>query len=253
MTKNPATVLVVDDELPIRRLLKRKLGSHNYQVVEAETGKAALELVKRAHPDVVILDLGLPDMDGLDMIPVIREQSRVPIVVLSSRSDERVKVEALLRGADDYMTKPFGMDELVARIYTALRHRFHEQGQEPVFRTGDLAVDLVHRRITLAGSEVKLSPTEFDILRLLVLHAGKVLTHPQILQEIRGHGTDDVQYLRVYVRLLRQKLEPDPVQPRYIVTEPGVGYRLQLLDPVLEPAPPAAAGRRTASGPGMEG
>jgi two-component system KDP operon response regulator KdpE len=249
MTKHPATVLVVDDELPIRRLLKRKLASQNYQVIEAETGKAALDLIKREDPDVVILDLGLPDMDGLDMIPLIREHSRVPIVVLSSRGDERVKVEALLRGADDYVTKPFGMDELVARLYTALRHRFHEQGQEPVFRTGELMVDLVHRRITLAGNEVKLSPTEFDILRLLVSHAGQVLTHPQILQEIRGHGADDVQYLRVYMRLLRQKLEPDPVQPRYIVTEPGVGYRLQILDQPAEPVRGSAAGRGSASGP----
>jgi two-component system, OmpR family, KDP operon response regulator KdpE len=253
MTKNPATVLVIDDELPIRRLLKRKLASHNYHVAEAETGKAALDLVRRENPDVVILDLGLPDMDGLDMIPLIREHSRVPIVVLSSRSDERVKVEALLRGADDYMTKPFGMDELVARIYTALRHRFHEQGQEPVFRTGDLTIDLVHRRITRAGSEVKLSPTEFDILRLLVMHAGKVLTHPQILEEIRGNGADDVQYLRVYVRLLRQKLEPDPVQPRYIVTEPGVGYRLQVLESTPEPARRSAPGRRPVPDPAMGG
>jgi two-component system KDP operon response regulator KdpE len=252
MTKNPVTVLVVDDELPIRRLLKRKLASQNYRVVEAETGKRALELVKSEQPDIVVLDLGLPDLEGLDLIPLIRELSRVPIVVLSSRSDERVKVEALLRGADDYVTKPFGMDELVARLHTALRHSFHEIGQDPVFRSGELTVDLVHRRVSLAGSEVKLSPTEFDMLQLLVLHAGKVLTHQQILRQIRGHGSDDVQYLRVYVRLLRQKLEPDPVQPRYIVTEPGVGYRLQILDPVPEPVRGPPTGRRSASDPAVE-
>jgi two-component system, OmpR family, KDP operon response regulator KdpE len=242
MSKNPATVLVVDDELSMRRLLKRKLASQNYRVIEAETGKLALELVESEQPDVIVLDLGLPDVDGLDMIPLIREKSRAPIVVLSSRGDERVKVEALLRGADDYVTKPFGMDELIARLYTALRHGLQEKGQEPIFRSGELTVDLVHRRVSVAGKEVKLSRTEFEMLQLLVLHAGKVLTHRQILQEIRGHGADDVQYLRVYVRLLRQKLEPDPMQPRYIVTEPGVGYRLQILDPRLAPAPGPAAG-----------
>jgi two-component system, OmpR family, KDP operon response regulator KdpE len=231
MTNNAVSVLIIDDELPIRRLLRRKLSVHNYRVDEAETGKAGLELVRKEKPDVVILDLGLPDIDGIEVISLIRALSKVPIVVLSSRSDERTKVEALLRGADDYVTKPFGMDELVARLQTALRHGFHEQGQEPVFRTGELMVDLVHRKVTVAGEEVKLSPTEFDLLRLLVTHAGRVLTHRQILREIRGESVDDdVQYLRVYMRLLRRKLEPDPVQPRYILTEPGVGYRLQVTE-----------------------
>jgi len=249
MTKNPATVLVVDDEPPIRRLLKRKLTTQNYQVIEAETAKTALDLIRSERPDLVILDLGLPDMDGLDLIPIIREQSRVPIVVLSSRGDERVKVEALLRGADDYITKPFGMEELVARLYTALRHSFHEKGQDPVFRTGELMVDLVHRRVNVGGRDVKLSPTEFDMLRLLVTHAGKVLTHQQILKEVRGSATDDVQYLRVYIRLLRHKLEPDPVRPRYILTEPGVGYRLQTMEPPPLPAlAPAAMRREGAAG-----
>jgi two-component system, OmpR family, KDP operon response regulator KdpE len=231
MTTNAISVLIVDDELPIRRLLKRKLGTQNYRVVEAETGKAGLNALRSAKPDVVLLDLGLPDVDGIEVISLIRAVSKVPIVVLSSRGDERTKVEALLRGADDYVTKPFGMDELAARLQTALRHGFHEQGQEPVFRTGELMVDLVHRKISVGGEEVKLSPTEFDLLRLLVTHAGRVLTHRQILREIRGESSDDdVQYLRVYMRLLRRKLEPDPVQPRYIVTEPGVGYRLQVAE-----------------------
>ena len=232
MTTNSAIVLVVDDEPPIRRLLKRKLTTENFQVIEAETANSALALMRSEPPDVVVLDLGLPDMDGIDLISLIRETSHVPIVVLSSRSDERIKVEALLRGADDYVTKPFGMDELVARLRTALRHSFHERGQDPIFRTGELVVDLVHRRVSLAGQEVKLSPTEFDILRLLTMHAGKVLTHKQILSEIRGDAPDDVQYLRVYVRLLRHKVEPDPIRPRYILTETGVGYRLAVVDPV---------------------
>jgi two-component system, OmpR family, KDP operon response regulator KdpE len=231
MTTNAISVLIVDDELPIRRLLKRKLGTQNYRVVEAETGKAGLNALRSAKPDVVLLDLGLPDVDGIEVISLIRAVSKVPIVVLSSRGDERTKVEALQRGADDYVTKPFGMDELAARLQTALRHGFHEQGQEPVFRTGELLVDLAHRRVSVCGEEVKLSPTEFDLLRLLVTHAGRVLTHRQILREIRGESADDdVQYLRVYMRLLRRKLEPDPVQPRYIVTEPGVGYRLQVAE-----------------------
>jgi len=231
MTNNAVSVLIVDDELPIRRLLKRKLAVQNYRIIEAETGKAGLDLVNSEKPDVVILDLGLPDIDGIEVISLIRAVSKVPIVVLSSRGDERSKVEALLRGADDYVTKPFGMEELVARLKTALRHSFHEQGQEPVFRTGELMVDLTHRKVSVRGEEVKLSPTEYDLLRLLVTHAGRVLTHRQILREIRGESADDdVQYLRVYMRLLRRKLEPDPVQPRYIITEPGVGYRLQLAD-----------------------
>ncbi|MGO8916134.1 MAG: response regulator [Stellaceae bacterium] len=231
MTNNAVSVLIVDDELPIRRLLKRKLTVQNYRIVEAETAKAGLDLLRSEKPDVVILDLGLPDIDGIEVISLMRAVSRVPIVVLSSRGDERTKVEALLRGADDYITKPFGMEELVARLQTALRHGFHEQGQEPVFRTGELMVDLVHRKVSVGGEEVKLSPTEFDLLRLLVTHAGRVLTHRQILREIRGESVDDdVQYLRVYMRLLRRKLEPDPVQPRYIVTEAGVGYRLQVTE-----------------------
>jgi len=231
MTNNAVSVLVVDDELPIRRLLKRKLAVQNYRIVEAETGKSGLELLRSEKPDIMILDLGLPDIDGIEVISLVRAVSKVPIVVLSSRGDERTKVEALQRGADDYVTKPFGMDELVARLQTAVRHGFHEQGQEPVFQTGELTVDLVHRKVSVGGEPVKLSPTEFDLLRLLVTHAGRVLTHRQILREIRGEiADDDVQYLRVYMRLLRRKVEPDPVQPRYILTEPGVGYRLHVAD-----------------------
>jgi two-component system, OmpR family, KDP operon response regulator KdpE len=229
MGVNPLSVLVIDDEPPIRRLLRTSLAAHDYRVSEAETGRAALALLARDKPDLVILDLGLPDLDGIEVLRRIRAHSKVPVVVLSSRGDEAAKVEALELGADDYVTKPFGLAELLARLRAALRHGFHEKGEEPVFESGDLMVDLVRRRVTVGGAEVKLSPTEFAMLQLLVVHAGKVLTHQQILREIWGNSAD-VQYLRVYVRQLRRKLELDPALPRHILTEPGVGYRLQLLD-----------------------
>jgi two-component system KDP operon response regulator KdpE len=229
MTANPISVLVIDDEPPIRRFLRTSLSPQNYRVIEAGDATSGLDLIAREKPDLVILDLGLPDMDGLDVIRRIRAKSAVPIVVLSSRGDERAKVEALELGADDYVTKPFGMDELVARLRTALRHRFYEKGEEPVFHSGDLTVDLVRRRVTVGGAEIRLSPIEFAMLQLLVAHAGKVLTHRQILREVWG-SAEDVQYLRVYIRQLRRKLEADPERPRHIVTEPGVGYRLQLAE-----------------------
>ncbi len=229
MTANPISVLVIDDEPPIRRFLRTSLSPQNYRVIEAGDATSGLDLIAREKPDLVILDLGLPDMDGLDVIRRIRAKSAVPIVVLSSRGDERAKVEALELGADDYVTKPFGMDELVARLRTALRHRFYEKGEEPVFHSGDLTVDLVRRRVTVGDAEIRLSPIEFAMLQLLVAHAGKVLTHRQILREVWG-SAEDVQYLRVYIRQLRRKLEADPERPRHIVTEPGVGYRLQLAE-----------------------
>ncbi len=229
MTANPISVLVIDDEPPIRRFLRTSLSPQNYRVIEAGDATSGLDLIAREKPDLVILDLGLPDMDGLDVIRRIRAKSAVPIVVLSSRGDERAKVEALELGADDYVTKPFGMDELVARLRTALRHRFYEKGEEPVFHSGDLTVDLVRRRVTVGDAEIRLSPIEFSMLQLLVAHAGKVLTHRQILREVWG-SAEDVQYLRVYIRQLRRKLEADPERPRHIVTEPGVGYRLQLAE-----------------------
>jgi len=179
---------------------------------------------------VLVLDLGLPDIDGLDIIAQLRgEGSAMPIVVLSSRSDEIGKVRALDLGADDYVTKPFGIDELLARIQAALRHRLQQEGERPVFRCGDLSVDLVRRIVTLRGEEVKLSPREYDLLRLFVAHAGKVLTHRFILRELWG-GDAQVQYLRVYIRALRLKLEAEPDQPRYILTEQGVGYRMRAPD-----------------------
>jgi len=222
----PLKVLVVDDEPPIRRLLRTGLGTQGYQTLDAPNAKAALDLMSDK-PDLVILDLGLPDMQGLDLLRQIRAQREdVPIVVLSSRGDENAKVEALDLGADDYVTKPFGMEELLARIRTALRHQLHLQGERPVFKVGDLSVDLVRRVVKVGDKVVKLSPKEYDLLRVLVQHAGKVLTHKFLLNQLWAVPID-AQYLRVYVRQLRQKIEPDPTRPQYILTETGIGYRLR--------------------------
>jgi two-component system KDP operon response regulator KdpE len=226
----PPRVLVVDDEPPIRRFLRTSLSAQGYHVLEAEGGCTALDLIGRNPPDVVILDLGLPDIDGAEVIRRLRHHgSTVPVIVLSSRTDEPGKVEALDLGADDYVTKPFGMEELLARLRAALRHRLQQQGERPVFKSGGLSVDLVRRVVRVRGEEVKLSPREYDLLRLLVAHAGKVLTHKFILREVWG-GETDVQYLRIYIRSLRQKIEPDPERPQHVVTETGVGYRLRLSD-----------------------
>jgi two-component system KDP operon response regulator KdpE len=211
-------------------LLRTSLQSEGFHVVEAGSGRQALAEIERLPPDLVILDLGLPDIQGQEVIRILRERgSSVPILVLSSRADENGKVEALDLGADDYVTKPFGTDELLARIRTALRHRLQQQGQRPVFLSGDLSVDLVRRIVTVRDSEVRLSPKEYDILQMLVAHAGKVLTHRMLLNEVWG-GETDVQYLRIYIRQLRQKIEENPEQPQHIVTETGVGYRLKAAD-----------------------
>jgi two-component system KDP operon response regulator KdpE len=220
----------VEDEPAIRRFLRTSLAAQDYQVREADNGKSALEQIRRDAPDIVVLDLGLPDMDGLEIIKQMRDGgSAAPIIVLSSRVDEGGKVRALDLGADDYVTKPFGVEELLARIRTALRHRLQQQGERPIFHSGDLAVDLVRRIVTVKGEEVKLSPREYDLLRVLVAHAGKVLTHRYLLREVWGAETD-VQYLRIYIRSLRQKIEADPDRPQLIVTEQGVGYRLRAQD-----------------------
>jgi len=222
-------VLVVDDEPPIRKLLRMGLSTQGYQVIEAQNGKAALALSEEK-PDLIILDLGLPDMQGLDLLRTMRTQHEaVPIVVLSSRGDEAAKVQALDLGADDYVTKPFGMDELLARIRAALRHQLQAHGERPVFRVGELSVDLVRRIVRVGEREVKLSPKEYELLRVLVQHAGKVLTHKFLLGELWDAFTD-AQYLRVYVRQLRQKIEADPERPQYILTETGIGYRLRAPD-----------------------
>ena len=229
MTSGPPMqrVLVVDDEPPIRRFLRTGLSSQGYQVIEAEDGPSARAALRQNAVDVVVLDLGLPGVDGFDIIRQMREQgSTIPIVVLSSRTDEAGKVRALDLGADDYVTKPFGMDELLARLRTALRHKLQQQGERPIFRVGDLSVDLVRRVVTVGDHEVRLTPREYDLLRTLVAHAGKVLTHRFLLHEVWGTETD-VAYLRIYIRTLRQKIEADPDRPGLILTEQGVGYRLK--------------------------
>jgi two-component system, OmpR family, KDP operon response regulator KdpE len=223
------TILIVDDEPAIRRFLRTSLMAQNFAIVEAENGAAAVAAIRRDKPDLAILDLGLPDMDGIDVVRALRAAGDLPILVLSVRDDERGKVAALDLGADDYITKPFGMEELIARVRTALRHRFQAQGEQPVFVSGDLSVDLVRRTVKLRGQEIKLSPREYDVLTLLVAHAGKVLTHRQILTQVWGPAhAEDAQYLRVAIRSLRQKIEADPAQPQLIQTESGVGYRLRM-------------------------
>jgi two-component system KDP operon response regulator KdpE len=229
MSAAPAKILVIDDEPPIRKLLRMGLASQGYEVLEAPNGRTALELLAEK-PALVILDLGLPDVDGLELLRRIRQaQEGVPIVVLSSRGDEAGKVAALDLGADDYVTKPFGMEELLARMRAALRHQLQVHGERPVFHVGSLSVDLVRRIVRKGETEVRLSPKEYDLLRLLVQHAGKVLTHKFLLRELWDEPTDP-QYLRVYVRQLRQKIEADPERPQYVMTEIGVGYRLRAPD-----------------------
>ena len=229
MNAAPIKVLVIDDEPPIRKLLRMGLTTQGYEILEASNGKVALEKLEEA-PALIILDLGLPDIQGHELLRTIRARDEaVPIVVLSSRGDEAGKVQALDLGADDYLTKPFGMDELLARLRAALRHQLQVKGERPVFRTGDLSVDLVRRIVKVGEREVKLSPKEYDLLRVLVQHAGKVLTHRLLLKELWDELTD-AQYLRVYVRQLRQKIEADPERPQYVLTETGIGYRLRAGD-----------------------
>jgi two-component system KDP operon response regulator KdpE len=205
------------------------LTTQGYQILEATNGKTALELLGK-EPDLVILDLGLPDIQGHELLRMIRARNEgVPVVVLSSRGDEAGKVQALDFGADDYVTKPFGMDELLARMRAALRHQLQVHGERPVFRVGDLSVDLVRRIVKIGDKDIKLSPKEYDLLRLLVQHAGKVLTHKYLLAELWDAQTD-AQYLRVYVRQLRQKIEADPERPQFVLTETGIGYRLRAPD-----------------------
>ncbi len=222
-------ILVIDDEPPIRKLLRMGLNTQGYDVLEAPSGKTGLELLAQ-NPDLIILDLGLPDIEGLELLRTIRGRKEgVPIVVLSSRGDEAGKVQALDLGADDYVTKPFGMDELLARMRAALRHQLQIHGERPIFRVGDLSVDLVRRIVKVRGQDIKLSPKEYDLLRVLVQHAGKVLTHKFLLGELWDDLTD-AQYLRVYVRQLRQKIEADPERPQYVLTETGIGYRMRAPD-----------------------
>ncbi len=226
MPAKGARILIIDDEEQIRRLLRVALEGHDYQIDEATSGQDGLRQAATFHPDLIILDLGLPDLDGLAVLGRIREWSHVPVIILTVQEHENEKIRALDSGADDYVTKPFSMGELLARIRVAMRHGAKTE-DEPVIAVGDLSVDLSHRLVTLRGREVKLTPTEYDILKNLAVHAGRVLTHKQLLCQIWGKEYQkETHYLRIYIGQLRKKIEPDPTQPRYILTEPGVGYRL---------------------------
>jgi two-component system KDP operon response regulator KdpE len=238
MTDESRQVLVVDDEVQIRRFLRAGLELDGFSVQDAETGAEALRWATLKAPDLVILDLGLPDMDGSDVLDRLRTWSSVPLIVLSVRSNEAEKVRLLDKGADDYVVKPFGMAELLARAHAAMRRHARVSSGEPVVRVGPLAIDLPARIVTLNGERVTLTPKEFRLLQLLAQHAGNVVTHQFLLKEVWGSPhLDDTHYLRIFVRKLRHKIEEDPTQPRILLTELGVGYRLALA----EPATPAAA------------
>jgi two-component system KDP operon response regulator KdpE len=220
-------VLVIDDERSIRRFLRASLSAHGYEVFEAATGQEGLSQVTIHRPDLIILDLGLPDLEGLEVTRQLREWTRTPIIILSVREQEADKIAALDAGADDYLTKPFGVGELMARLRVALRHAA-QTDVDPIFTTGDLTVDLARRQVTVSGREIQLTPTEYDLLKLLVTHAGKVLTHQHILRQVWGVGyANELHLLRVNISNLRRKIEPDPTRPTYLHTEPGVGYRLR--------------------------
>jgi two-component system, OmpR family, KDP operon response regulator KdpE len=229
MSTGALKILIVDDEPPIRKLIRMGLVTQGYEVLDAPDGNTALQLLSH-NPDVIVLDLGLPDMEGLDLLRMLRAQNEhVAIIVLSSRGDETGKVEALDCGADDYVTEPFEMNELLARTRAVLRHRLQVRGERPLFRGDDLSIDLVRRTVRVHDREVKLSPKEYDLLRLLLQHAGKVLTHKFLLEKLWDQNTD-AQHLRVYVRQLRQKIEDEPDRPQYILTETGIGYRFRAPD-----------------------
>lgn len=237
MPSAPTTVLVIDDEAAIRRFLGATLLAQGYAMVEAATAGEGLRAARQHHPDLVLLDLGLPDRDGLELIPELRGLGDAPILVLTVRDAEASKVRALDSGADDYVTKPFSVPELLARMRAALRHRVQVQGGRPAVEAGPVRIDLVYRRVSRDGRELRLSAKEWAILEQLAIHAGRVVTHGQLLRRVWGRdGPAEQQYLRVYIRQLRHKLEPDPDRPRLLVTEPGVGYRLLPDEP-----PPAAA------------
>ncbi|MEP7357795.1 MAG: response regulator [Anaerolineales bacterium] len=230
MTETGLRVLVVDDEPAIRRFLRTTLAAHGYTVFEAATGQAALAEVVTSRPDLVILDLGLPDMDGHSVTRQLREWTKLPIIILSVRGQEADKISALDAGADDYLTKPFSTGELLARMRVAFR-REQRLPDEPIFKVGDLTIDFARRVVSRADTKIQLTPTEYDLLRALVRQAGRVLTHRQLLREVWGDAYElDTHTLRVNISNLRRKIEPDPNRPQYLLTEPGVGYRLQLGD-----------------------
>lgn len=218
-------IIIIDDEAQIRRLLQVALKAHGYDTALAGSGQEGLEIAAVFRPDLIILDMSLPDMDGIEVVKNLRQWSQVPLIILSVREAESDKIAALDAGADDYVTKPFGMGELLARIRTALRH-ISASADEPVLTFGNLSIDLAHRQVNLDGQELRLTPTEYELLKLLANHSGKVLTHAQILRSVWGPGYEkENHYLRVYIGQLRHKIEKDPSRPEHIITEPAVGYR----------------------------
>jgi two-component system KDP operon response regulator KdpE len=239
MSKTGARILVVDDEIEIVRALQRSLEKHGYEVFTAGSGEEALEAIAAHRPDLMILDLGLPGMSGLEVCRRVRAQSNLPIIVLSVKDTERDKVMALDLGADDYVSKPFGMDEVLARIRVALRHTAQTQsGTEPVFTAGPLRVDFAQRQVQVNGQEVKLTPTEYDLLKALIKNSGKIMTRQMLLSQIWGTGYGaESHYLHVYVGQLRRKIEPDPANPRFILTISGVGYRFNAEQDEVESLP----------------
>lgn len=229
MTHSKPCILIADDEVEIRKMLHITLSASDYKVVEAETGKEALRLAGSVRPDVILLDLALPDMKGMDVITQLREWSDIPVVVVADHAESDDVVEAFERGADDYMDKPFDMDILQARLQAAIKHTFQKELGESALQAGDIAIDLVRHEVSLNGEKVDLSPKEYELLSYLMRHQGKMLTHRQILKEVWGDAhTHDKQYLRVYIMQLRQKLEADPEAPEYIFTESGIGYRMDI-------------------------
>ena len=230
MSVDGVRILVVDDEKQIRRMLRAALEGYGYDIAEAASGHEGLSQTSIFHPDVIILDLGLPDIDGIEVIERLREWTQVPVIVLSVREHEDDKIKALDVGADDYVTKPFSMGELLARLRAALRRTAGSE-DKPVLTFGELSIDIAHRNVSVRGEEVKLTPTEYEVLKYLAQQAGRVVTHRQLLKAVWGSNYQEhSQYLRVYIGQLRRKLEVDPSQPAYIITEPGVGYRLVTRD-----------------------
>lgn len=231
MRKIGTRILVIDDEPEIRRFLKVGLKNHDYLMLEAENGKGGLREAASGKPDLVILDLGLPDMSGFDVLTSLRQWSKTPVIVLSVRKEEEEKVAAFDLGANDYVTKPFGMPELMARVRTQLRDRAARQQEDPVMRVGELEFDVLAHKVTLRGERILLTPKEYQLLTVLIQNAGKVITHRQLMKEVWGNAyTEGNQYLRIYIRQLRQKIEKDRIRDQYIHNEPGIGYRLEHVD-----------------------
>jgi two-component system KDP operon response regulator KdpE len=230
-TTNGARILIIDDEPQIRKLLKVTLQVHNFEINESSSGEDGVYQASIVHPDLIVLDLGLPDISGMEVLRRIREWSRIPIIVLTAKDREEDKITALDSGADDYVTKPFSMGELVARIRVALRH-VAKSANEPILQFGNLVIDLAQRLVELDGNRLKLTPTEYELLKILASNAGKVITQRQLLQQVWGghHHESDSHYLRIYIGHLRKKLEEDPTRPKFIETEPGIGYRFLMQE-----------------------